>query len=216
VDSVLAEKRVTLLDRARFNTPVTWQEMSRDITDTLTRYLYFVPFDPAVGTEHSANVSVVVRRVPIGTDTIWANHLVYSRKYTGYVIVNDCKDNAFWKSYLWRAQNNETVYVGLERAGVANGIFVQALLSFPLMGPLTDSLEGTKNVLMIDTAYQTSDRAQGVVLFSDPSMSIIEDFNSLCESIDVDSTSEFNTRFYLYDIPAGNIEVRRPVPDTSK
>lgn len=216
IGSALAEQHTAFSGRVRFTPPETWQEMSRDITDTLVRHLYFIPFSPADGTEHSANACLIVRRVPADTDTIYVDRIVYSRDYSGYTVLNDCRDNDNWKSFLWQARTDGAVYVGMERYGVANGIYVSIMLSFPLIGPLADHVNGTQKVLMIDPSYQTGEQVLGVLLFADSCLSIIEEFNSLCESTDIDSTSEFNTRFSLYNPPSKGGQFLRPVQDSGK
>ena len=182
----------------------------------MVRYLYFVPFAPAEGTEHSANASLIVRKVPEDTDTTWANQLVYSRGYPNYIVVNECKDNEFWKSYLWQAQDNKTKYIGLERIGVTSGILIQAMLSFPLIDSIDNYVDEGFKVLMFDTSQLNEEQMKSGLLIYDYCLSIINDFNFLCESSDIDSTADFRTRFMLYDIPTDGVQFYRNVSDSSE
>ena len=207
-----SESITVITGHSTFDPPDRWEVLNSEVTDTLARFLYFLPFAPANGTEHSANVSFVARVVGEGADTSRAGQIVYSRGYPGYVVLNDCSDNEHWKSYVWRAENGPTVYAGLERIGVANGIQVSALLAFPLLGPES----GEKKALMIDRAYHKSDQITGVVLHYDTSLSIVDEFNDFCQSIDIDSTANFRTLFRLYDIPDEGAKAYRPEIDAEK
>ncbi len=183
--------------RATLTVSSKWALMKSDSTADLYQQMYLIPYNKAEGTEHSVNAVINVKRIPYNSDISWGDELVYSKNYPGFVVVCDMLDNSNWKSYLWKAKQGNVVYVSLHRIGVNNGLVMEALLSFPLLGD-------TKNkdmVLLISPNSQKKENLTGVLVNSKDIRNIIDEFNLLCSSMDIDSTAVFQSPFVLKEIP---------------
>jgi hypothetical protein len=198
--------------RVTFIVPDSWNLMKSDKSDTLVQHMYFIPLNASKNTRHSANAVINVRRIPDTASISWADAIVYSKNWPGYIVVNDEKDNNYWKTYLWRAQDGQVVYVGMHRIGVYKGILMEFLVSFPLLG----KKDSRNMALMIDENYQTKEKINSILVGLGESSVIVKEFNMVSESMDIDSTSEFKTAIIFNEIPKKKVKYFRYKKGTNK
>lgn len=137
---VVPSVKIVLLDeRVSANIPRRWTLMQ----ETSLKQLYSIPFPEAENTQHSANASIATDRINISLNvqdygnSILADSIIPSE---GSVIVSDNQDGKYWRSVLWRAQD-QVPYVVWDRFGVKDGVVVHFRVGYPL---LENSIESQK------------------------------------------------------------------------
>jgi tetratricopeptide (TPR) repeat protein len=166
VPTSLMTQRVTL------SLPQAWQVQKKEDQEARARIQMLIPYPAADNTPHSANAALIADLVP---DRITIKELgdkVYEKSLEDLSVMNDIADGPNWRTIVWRATNG-VPYLSLDRFGVANGVAVELLVSFPL-------LENG------DTNWVER---------------VIDDFNEACESLKIDGTNASAARVFIEKLP---------------
>lgn len=147
--------KVVLLDeRVSVDIPKRWKR----IKETPNKQQYLIPFKETDNTPHSANASIVTEYCDDSLDVRNYSDSILARMINpakGNIIINDNLDGTYWRSVLWRGQN-QVPYVIWDRFGVNKGISVHFRVAYPLLEnstqsrqSLTDEINATTESLKI-------------------------------------------------------------------
>src|SRR5262245_6938647 len=156
--------------RVTFTLPSHWEIQNQEDSDAGGKINISIPYPESVKTTHSANVAIVANIALAGGAIKEIGDKVYGDP--GLTVVADIPDGKEWRTIVWSLYSGGAPYVMLNRFGCADGIAVDVLMSFPLLE--------SGDPKWIEKA--------------------ISDFNSLCESLKIDTKNSTEAKVNLGEI----------------
>ena len=187
------------IERVKFSVPPKWALLDKRDSDTLSVRLYFIKADTINRKALYANALFQCYQVPDTVDLRYADDIVAHHTPGGRYILSAI-DTPAWKTYLFLANQDSEQYITLYRIGIYQQICFEFMMAFPNKRA-TQGTDTAMKVLVLNPDHVVDENMSGIYCGFDHVKPFVDEFNSVCTSMEIDNQSSFQANAKLIDPP---------------
>ncbi|HVN49495.1 MAG TPA: hypothetical protein VMU30_11840 [Bacteroidota bacterium] len=185
-------------DRVKYVPPSTWKLLDKKNSDSVASCLNSVKKIKLKGHTLYANAVIRCYKVPEYIDINQADDIV-SAHSGGAKYLLSAMDGNNWKTYLLTGDQDGEQYIMLYRIGIYKGLSFEFALGFPHDRSNKDA--GAMKVLTLPSDLVVDEKISGIYCSPNEIKFFIDEFNSVCNSMEIDGMKTFQAKIILVDPP---------------
>jgi hypothetical protein len=197
--------------KVSFEMPPSWKLLNSKATSSVVANLYHIREDVIDGNKYYSNAVLQYYPVPSSVSIADADRIVASRA-KGATKILSADEGPLWRTYLLVNHERGEAHAVLYRIGIADGVSVELLLSFPI---IRDKNESSLAVLTLNEQYIKESQKAGIYCNRSTVKEMVALFNTICTKIKISNKNQYKADVQIVDAPA-NAQAYRYVGESKK